>query len=376
MTPDQLSTVISQHERYARRLPGGARIQFRMTNLSGIVAQRRLLHDAYFMNCDLTDARFALSDLSRATFYASSLIRADLRGCKLTNSDLRGSALGGARLYAANLEGADMREAQLAIATGAADETASARAWGTNKMRETVSLREASLKKARLTNAKLDGADFGGAILSGATFDGASLRGACFDGAILAGVEFKHCRIEGASFVGVLRDPDDAARAAMPALLAALANAEQWATSNGKAGAPMIADGADLRVLGDTLQGRILAGCRLRDCIAVGVNFSSSVLVGANFDGADLREARFDNCDLRGASFRNCKLSHASFSGADLRDLEKVNGQKHPPNFAGALAGCLDLTGARYDSPALFDWIAAGSHHAQLADQTQDVLAS
>lgn len=375
MTPDQLSTAISQHERYAKRLPGGARIQFRMTNLAGIVAQRRLLHDAYFISCDLTDARFALSDFSRATFYASSLIRADMRGCKLMNADLRGSALGGARLYAANLDGADMREAQLAIASSADGNTATPRAWEAGKICETVSLREASLKKARLTNARLDGTDFGGANLTGANLDGASLRGACFDGAILSGVEFTRCRIDGASFEGALHDPDEQALAAIPDLLVALAQAEKWATSNGNSGAPVIADGTDLRVINDALQGRILAGCRMRDCIAVGVNFSGSVLVGASFDGADLRDARFDNCDLRGASFRNCKLSHASFVRADLRNLEKRNGHKLPPNFAGALAGALELTDARYDCPGLFDWIAHGSNHPEAASREGDALA-
>lgn len=339
-------TLIAQHELYAKRRPGGARILMRFEDLQGVSAQRRDLREAHFVGCNLSSARFALSDLSEATFYTSVLMAADLRGAKLVKADLRGSALWGAQLYAANLDGADMREAELVMSSKQNPFERFRHAFETSQPTgaRTVSFASCSMKKARFSGAKLDGADFSGADLTGACFKGASLRGANFQGALVVDADFASARTAGAVFEGAVGEPDAEAWAARAGLALRLTEGERFARSSGSQGRPCDVSGADLRVLEGGLSKRVLAGARFSGVQAAGVDFSEAVLVGARFDGADLRGADLSGADLRGVNFKGARLDHANLDRAVLRSLRQRAGGAFPPIFEGA-TGCFTCTG-------------------------------
>lgn len=335
---DKALPLILAHERFVRGQAGGCRAHFRFEKLPGLVLGKRSLDGIEFVGCDLPRIQLLLSSLKGASFYCSNLRDSDLRAADLTRADLRGAILRGADLYRAKLDGADFRKAVL-IKSEREDEFAN---FGKNFDDEsdlpdgTVDFRNCSMKGSRLNHAKLKGADFSGAILEKADLGGADLRGSKFDGAVLTGAALDGAKLEGVSMIGVLKDPDAAARERAKQLMGAIAASHAYTASHGKDGARAVMDGEDLRPLGEALKAKGLVGASLRDACGVSVDFSRSVLVGAVFDGADLRGARFDGADLRGCSFRNCNLNHAVFDKANLKSFAGGTGRSFPPNFESA----------------------------------------
>ena len=203
MPSNRFSHYLDQHERYANRETGGARIKFAYADLSGLQARRRVLTEAHFIGCNLADAWFTQSDLSIATFFNSGLMRAEMSLCKLRRADMRGTALWGARLSGADLTEADLRQASLVLAQPGTAFNQQHLPWHSEKIRPgLVTFEDGSLRQANLNRAKLDGAIFRGVNLTDASVEGASLRGANFDGAVINGVDFSQAETDGPSFDG------------------------------------------------------------------------------------------------------------------------------------------------------------------------------
>ena len=345
--------VLVDHERYARRLDGGCKAQFRFANLPGMDLQRRQLKEIEFLGCNLRGSRMALSNFSLASFYGSDLSNCDLRGSHLVRADMRGTALAGARLGFANLDGADFRKASLLKV----DESTGLVAWQGRQGGECepvpVDFSDASLCGAKLSHAKLQGAIFDGALLQGADLQGANLTGATFRNAILLDTNLDGAMLSEGTLAGALLPPGRDAQACRPDWNRALAESRLWVETHGQEGAKARLDGADLRVMGDALKKARLPGASLKNVCAVGVDFSGASLVAADFSGADLRFAKFIGADLRGCNFSDSQLTQASFAGANLLPLQGVGDRNYQPRFTGSRIDNLDLENARLDSGLL-----------------------
>jgi uncharacterized protein YjbI with pentapeptide repeats len=339
MTPAALASALQNHQRFVRRQPGGMRAMLRFAQLPGENLTARLLDDADFTGADLGRAVLRQASAARASFYGANLSLADLTLVRAAGADLRGANLCGARLNGSVLDGADMRRAVLASAHD-----------GFQLIRPTemsVSLNGVDMSEAdagrvdfshcSLKGARLRGAVFTGAILEGADLTGAQVTGIVFRDAILTGVDVAALNLPPSSLEGCLLDPDGAALAARPAMLAALNAAELWGMTNGREGRPANFDGMDLRVLGNALVGRTLAALSARGAIAAGVSFRGAQLQGSIFEGADLRGADFGEADLRGSNFASAWLSYADLDSANMEPLPLKEGGYKAVDFTRAV---------------------------------------
>lgn len=316
----------------------------RFAQLSGENLTARLLDDADFTGADLGRAVLRQASAARASFYGANLSLADLTLIQAVNADLRGANLCGARLNGAVLDGADMRRALLASAhddfhmVRPAEMSASLNGVDMSEAEAgRVDFSHCSLKGARLRGTNLRGAVFTGAILEGADLTGAQVTGTTFRDAILTGVNVAALNLPPSSLEGCLLDPDGAALAARPAMLAALNAAELWGMTSGREGRPANFDGMDLRVLGNALVGRTLAALSARGAIAAGVSFRGTQLQGSVFEGADLRGADFREADLRGSNFASAWLSYADLDTANMEPLALKEGGYKAVDFTRAV---------------------------------------
>lgn len=366
LSPQLLQQIISEHERYVRREPGGKRAAFKFVQLVGADMSTRLLDDADFTAAAMARTRLIRSSVQRASFYGADLTLADLRGVNARRADFRGAVMRGANLAHANLDEADMRRAVLAIIdpelafrrhrpdVGSLPSTTSLAGSAMNGAQLDqaeaggVDFTNCSLKNAKLNGANLKGAVFVNALLNGAHFKGANLADVNLAGAVLTGVNLDELRLPPEALRDCVCDPGPDARARLPILAARLAEAQAWVESNGASGVAANLDHEDIRVLGAALRDRTLPAFSARGCQGIGVDFSNTQMPGAVFDGADLRDANFSGADLRGVSFRNCNLAFARFEGATVGALELVHGARLESNLEGA-----DLTGVRLDFAAL-----------------------
>lgn len=362
LSPQLLAAILSDHERYVRREPGGKRAVFKFVQLAGMDLSARLLDDADFTAASMSRARLLRTSVQRASFFGADLSLADMRGANARRADFRGAVLRGANLAYANLDDADMRRAVLAIVDpeiafrrlkpGSGDLPTRTCLAGAALNGVQLDQAEAggadfsncSLKNARLNGANLKGALFVNALLSGAHLKGANLTGVDLTGAVLVGVRMDELNLPADAFRDCVCDPGPEALSRLPVLAARLAEAQAWVEHNGASGAAANLEGEDIRVLGTALRGRTLPALNGRNCLGIGVDFSNIQLPGAVFDGADLRDANFTGADLRGVSFRGCNLAFARFDGSIIGALELVHGARLDSNFEGA-----DLTGVRLD---------------------------
>lgn len=162
-----------------------------------------------------------------------------------------------------------------------------------------------TLRDARLTNADLSEAN-----LQNTTFLRTDLTGANLDGVVLNGGNLAACQLDGASFNearlrGVKAYETDFSGALMVGV--DLSNAEL--------------DGA--RILKATISDALLPGARLKRVDLRGAALTRSDLSGAVFWGADLEEANLAGASLVGADLRWARLTNARLSRrgarADLR---------------------------------------------------------
>jgi uncharacterized protein YjbI with pentapeptide repeats len=206
----------------------------------------------------------------RASYVFTFLREAGLMSTAPTNSNivsLKNADLRRTKLSQVNLEGTDLRETNLNEA-----DLSKANLNGANL--EGANLKKANLKKANLEKANLEKADLREANLEGAKLDGASLRNTLLGGANLSHVELRYANLSEAS----------------------------------------------------------LAGATLRRAIFWHANLSEAYLNEANFSTAFLIEANFSKASLNKADLRWADLSGADLSGADLRwaflqgaDLSRTN---------------------------------------------------
>ncbi|HEY5412738.1 MAG TPA: pentapeptide repeat-containing protein [Caulobacteraceae bacterium] len=333
-----------EHERFLGGV-GGRRAMLRFVNGVGLDGRSRLLNESDFTGADLSGGLFAGCHFEAASLQCADLSGCDLRAANLRRADLRGARLAGASLNGAMLDEADMRSAYIAIA----DPRVGVRLHSPQGSRASsdgaaTDFSNCAMRGVRLRNANLKGANFGDAILDSADLAGAKLTDANFKGAVMTGMEIARLPLSEAQLTGCVVDPTTAALQRADVLCDMLSQAEVWAETGGRKGAPAVLDGEDLRPLGWRLRARMLTALSARNVCAVRADFSGSQLQGANFEGADLRGANFEGADLRGACFRGAKLSHASLCRADLRPLALPDGRMHFPDFSGAIMERTDLT--------------------------------
>lgn len=205
--------ILLDHERYARRLDGGCKAQFRFANLPELNLQRRQFKEIEFLGCNLRGSHMALSNFSFGSFYGSDLSSCDLRGAHLVRVDMRGSTLAGARLGFANLDGADFRKASLLSVDEKTGMVAWKREHSAGSEPVPVDLSDASLRGAKLSQAKLQGAIFDGAMLDGADLSGANLTGATFRNAILTDTNLDGTLLSEGALADALLPPSAEAKA-------------------------------------------------------------------------------------------------------------------------------------------------------------------
>jgi len=361
LSPQLLEQVLTAHERYVRREPGGQRAVFKFVQLSRLSLSARMLDDADFTAAAMVETLLIRTSLKRASFFGADLTLADLRAADCSRADLRGAVLRGANLAHANLNEADMRRAVLAVYEPggglrrwrpASNERSQASLRGSNLNAALIDEAEAagadfsgcSLRGARLNGANLKGAVLRDAVMTGAEFRGAIMAGVDLQGAILTGVNLADMRLPPEAFTDCVCDPGPQALARRTLLVTRLNEAAVWVDSGGKRGAPPQFDNEDIRVLGDLFRNRTLPAAIARRCRGVGMDFTGAQLPGSLFDDADLRDASFAGADLRGVSFRGANLAFARFDGARLGPLEIEGRERIDTCFDGA-----NLTGALFD---------------------------
>lgn len=333
MDPQELTRILSEHERYALGR-GGMRAQLKGACLDGAVLANRKLNEADFAGASLVGANLYGSSLVRTSFYCADLRGCNLRNTSLIHADMRGASFKGADLAYAVMDYADLRAATMMLVeqTGVSviDHVTGGAGFGG------VDFSNASLRNTSFSKAKLDGANFSGALLLGTSFRGAKLSDATFTGAVLMGVNIVELNLPREVFADCVFDPTPEQRAKEEQFKAKLAAHLAWVGSDGKEGAVAVLDGCDLRVVPDQFKSRGLIGLSARGAIGIGVDFGGCQLQAAKFDGADLRGANFADADLSGASFHGAKLSHARFERARLGNLRLRSGETMTPNFLGA----------------------------------------
>jgi len=109
-TPEQIATILADHEKWLRGQTDGVRANLYGANLKGAN-----LKGANLKGADLTSADLTSANLTSANLYGANLKGADLYSANLTSANLKGANLKGANLYGANLYGAKNAELALAI---------------------------------------------------------------------------------------------------------------------------------------------------------------------------------------------------------------------------------------------------------------------
>ena len=336
--------AIKAHERYVRREPNGRRADLKFIKAPGINLSQRRLDEIEFSGANLSKANLEGANLDRAVLYCADLSGANLSQTSLKGADLRGVRIHGTSFEFADMDHADFRQSTIAFlnknnqwSVGGKDKNHST----------TVSFMNCSLRGAKLNNANLKDASFDGALLNGASFGGTTLGNASFEGAVLIGVNLAELRVPADRLKNCITEPGAELKARLPELVAILENAQVWAQTDGRQGAPANLEGEDIRLLAGAMRNRKLTGIRCAKTRAVGADFSACELQAANFDGADLRSAIFIDADLRGASFRGANLVHADFSRANLLPLVLKSGVALTPDFEGALLDRADFREAQ-----------------------------
>lgn len=326
------AAAINGHEKYVLGLPGGVRADLKFVRAPGVDLGRRRLDEIELSGADLPEANLSGASLSCASLNCANLVRANLSEANLRRADFRGARIQGVNFELADMDGADFRQSTIAVI----DHNGRWRAPGTEKGPPIVSFAHCSLKRARLNNANLKHAKFDGAMLNQASFAGATLDDASFEGAVLIGVNLADLRVDPARLKTCITDPAPELEIRLPQMIALLDDAERWARSGGREGAPASFEGEDIRLLAPHMKGRVLTGINLKHTIAVSTDFTGCELQAAKFDHADLRGAIFAGTDLRGASFAGANLAHANFTRANLLPLELESGARMATIFDAA----------------------------------------
>ena len=340
LKPDRFEALVAAHEAYVARQPGGRRATLSFIVATGMRCDRRRLADARLDGADLRGTTFVGADFSRASLYCANLSRCDFRGAKLGRADLRGAIFNGANLGGANLDQADMRAAVICASDAVrglrwvGNRSGTGEAAVSGEESRAVDFSNCSLQGALLRDANLKNVNFQGANLHGADLAGARLEGVSFRGAVMTGMDVEGLRLPKEALVGCLLDPGEAAAAKLDYIREELDRAQDWVRSQGK---PPALDDLDLRPAAELFKGKLLAGLKAKNAVAVGVDFTACQLQGAVFEGADLRGADFTGADLRGANFTGANLCHAKFKDAVLGELELRPGQRLPSSFENAL---------------------------------------
>ena len=90
-----LDPLIAGHERFARGMRGGLRLNLQFRDASGLNFANRDLREATMVGGRFNAAVFKFAKLAGANFYGATLEMADLSSADLTRSDLRGAILRG-----------------------------------------------------------------------------------------------------------------------------------------------------------------------------------------------------------------------------------------------------------------------------------------
>jgi uncharacterized protein YjbI with pentapeptide repeats/energy-coupling factor transporter ATP-binding protein EcfA2 len=211
-------------------------------------------------------------------------------------------------LAEATLNGADLSEADL---TGACLDRAHSLRADFSRAR----LQGASLVKLNATDAEMIGADLTRVRAAEARFSRAGLKEANLAQASLRGASFVRARLTGACLVGA-----DLTRAVLS-----------------KAGI------RDADFTGADLEGANLAGLRLRRACFTGARFAQADLRRCDLEGMALPEANFEGANLRGALLTDSVMPRARFAGADLRGAGLAEVDWEGADLRGA-----DLCGATF----------------------------
>jgi uncharacterized protein YjbI with pentapeptide repeats len=333
LTQEEADGICAKHDRLWTARPGGARAVFSWMDLSGLNFRGRNLCDADFTGAILAGAKFANARLDHAIFFGADLQEADMSEASMRRSDLRGASLKAADLTGADLFEADLREGTIAAVDRGkglrliehatrVSEAQGATLAGANLERSKLSgviavradFTDAIMKDCKLVRANLKQASMSGANLAGADLSGADLSGADLRDAVLIGATIYACNTTDARMDGCLTDqPSGKDVNEMPYAEMVRAHAE-WCETGGKAGAPSVFDGADLRSL-KSIRGFNLTALSAKGAVFYGLDMENTQLQGAHLEGADLRA-----CNLRRADLRGARLAGAKLSGCDLRD--------------------------------------------------------
>jgi uncharacterized protein YjbI with pentapeptide repeats len=194
--------------------------------LTGAVALKIRLMDAWLENADLSAADMTKANLSEAYLRGSTATKTRMSGARLKDADCKNVKWADVELPEANFTRADFSNADLsratltdAVGTGALlDGARLDGAQGSGVKLPGASLKNVSMASARLaganfqeadlTGAKLMGADLSGANLSGATLIGADLSGALLANASFRGADLTRANMSDCDLTGV--DPHEA----------------------------------------------------------------------------------------------------------------------------------------------------------------------
>jgi uncharacterized protein YjbI with pentapeptide repeats len=377
LTQIEVNLLLDSHEKFLAGRPGGRRASHHFVDFSGLDLAERNLSDADFTGSVFDDCRMVRIRLERATLFGCSLMKADLRGAVLVRADMRGVRLGGADLAYADLTQADFREGQITVPhhskglqnarielrTGDLDQAHFGGATldgsdltGVSAFKTDFS--DCSLRGARLTRANLKDANLSGAMMDNAVVAGANMEGANLQGAVVAGVELQGARGLGFKAQDWLLASSAQAIASAEGWVALAAANREWCMTGGKAGAPALFDGLDLRPLGARLKGAWLTAMSARGACLIGLDLSGCQLQGANLADADLRGVDFKGADLRGAKLAGANLTKADLRQATFGPLPLPGGRSNPVALTGArlryvTAMATDFTGAVLDEADL-----------------------
>jgi uncharacterized protein YjbI with pentapeptide repeats len=369
---------VDAHERFVKRMSGGARMAIHFAQIPGNEFVGKALAEAEFVGADLTECDFTGANLNRANFFGANLSYAIFVGADLSRADLRGCILKGAVLEGANLTRADIRDGFIVTANETGDLDYSvmtthkanmddAKFAGANlgearlarKAAQRTDMTNCNLRGANLAGADLSNANMSGVVLAGADLTDTNMSGCKLTGAVLVGAQMSGANLDGADlcasyFIMAQMEKCDMSRAILPRSLADIGISfgdivvthNDWLRTGGGQGKQATFDGVDLGQI--EWPGITLAAAKMIRVTLVGAKFPSGRFDMSTFEGSMLAEIDMSSASLRGANLDKCTLDGANFRDADFSPLPLagMQGTKWPARLRGCRAQKADFRGA------------------------------
>ena len=372
MNQHELDDILTKHELFLNRKPGGARAIIRDREMSNLNFAKRNISQADFAGCIMRHSDFSFCNFENAIIFSCDLSESKMPHTKFIRADVRGSAFENCDLQNSDFSQADLREGAVIKRKKAKKPNDT---FNKTTKAGTVIFRGSNLTHCNFSQAVAINADFTDALmqncnlqkanfktsvfdfcdLTGSNFNFADLRDVSFKGAHMINTSLQSVEKQGADFTLSLmndmkgKEFDEVEMSLDELILRHI----HWLATGGREGKQLDVSETDMRKAG-MLGGKKLTALKAMNATFAEMNLNGIELQSAILDGSDFRKATLLRSDLRGASFKKAIFNHAVLTHSDLTPLtiKRADGGEliRPVHFEGGYFHHTDFSNSRLRS--------------------------